>query len=512
MMVGAALDTGWRLSELLEGLAAVPRERDALVYGVHLDSRRVVPGGLFLACRGASVHGLAFLGQVLERGALAVAYEPDPEWSQERIRALPSSGVPLVPIPDLRLHAGEIAARFYGDPSQDLEVIGITGTNGKTSCSQFVAQALMPDIPCAVVGTLGSGFPGGLLDGTHTTPDPVTLQARLAELRDEGAKAVAMEVSSHALDQGRVNAVRFDLAVLTNLSRDHLDYHGGMQDYAAAKQRLFHHPGLRAAVLNHDDPFGRELLADLQPEIEALVYGTGPAVPLPDNLAGWVWGDGLRVDADGIGFDVRSSWGGGHLRSRLLGRFNVNNLLAVLTVLLHRGFPLSQALERLAELPGVPGRMERFGGSGRPTVVVDYAHTPDALEKALQTLAEHCRGRLICVFGCGGDRDRGKRPLMGAVAERWADRVLLTDDNPRGEDGHAIIAEIRGGMTESGAVDVVRNRRLAIRRALAEARVDDLVLVAGKGHETTQLSGTLAVHFSDREEVPAALEQWGDGE
>jgi len=280
------------------------------------------------------------------------------------------------------------------------------------------------------------------LPGSHTTPDPVTLQALLAQLKREGAGAVSMEVSSHALDQGRAEAVSFNIAVLTNLSRDHLDYHGDMRSYAAAKQRLFLHPGLGCAILNHDDPFGRELLPELPRQLDTVLYGRGPVPRLPQHLAGWVWAERIETHAAGMGIDIRSSWGEGHLETPLLGRFNASNLLAVLAVLLYRGQPLAEALQRLAAVRGVPGRMESFGDRGQPRVVVDYAHTPDALEQALEALREHCSGGLVCVFGCGGERDRGKRPLMGAVAELRADQVLLTDDNPRGEDGDGGVGSI----------------------------------------------------------------------
>ena len=497
-----------RLSSLLSGLGPVSADQDCWVSGLSLDSRTLKEGQLFLACRGSAGHGLKHLDHALQRGAGAVAWEPDPDWDELRIRdVIRSSGIPFVPVVDLRRHASGIAGRFFGEPSHRLEVIGITGTNGKTSCSQFLAQALEPELPCAVIGTLGSGFPGRLQAASHTTPDPVSLQARLAELEQEGARAVSMEVSSHALDQGRVASVAFDIAVLTNLSRDHLDYHGDMQSYASAKQRLFLHPGLRCAVLNHDDPFGRELLPELPGGLDTVLYGRGSVPRLPEHLAGWVWAEEIETHSGGMRIEIRSSWGEGRLDTSLLGRFNASNLLAVLAVLLYRGEPLTRALQRLEALRGVAGRMESFGGFGQPRVVVDYAHTPDALEQALAALREHCTGRLVCVFGCGGERDRGKRPLMGAVTEFRADRVLLTDDNPRGEDGNAIIRDILEGMHDRDRVLVERNRRHAIRRAIELCGPGDLVLVAGKGHETTQTNGQLVTPFSDREEVAEALKR-----
>jgi UDP-N-acetylmuramoyl-L-alanyl-D-glutamate--2,6-diaminopimelate ligase len=494
------------LSALLRGLSQLPPGQDPVVTGLTLDSRQLLSGQLFLACRGGQGHGLEYLAQALQQGAAAIAYEPDAAWPETRIRALLGGRrLPMLAVPGLRRRASEIAGRFYREPSAELSLIGVTGTNGKTSCSLFLAQALGATRPCAVIGTLGSGVPPNLTPASHTTPDPISLQARLAELRAAGAEAVSMEVSSHALDQGRVEALRFDTAVLTNLSRDHLDYHGDMNAYAAAKQRLFQHPGLTCAVLNHDDPFGRELLPELAPDVAPVLYGCRPSGPLPSGLAGWVWAEQVVTGPQGLEIRVRSSWGRAELSAGLLGRFNASNLMAVLAVLLRYGLPLEEAAARLAAMPGVPGRMERFGGPGQPTVVVDYAHTPDALEQALKALREHTRGRLLCLFGCGGERDRGKRPLMGALAEEFADQVMLSDDNPRGEDGDAIIAEILDGMRHPERALVERNRGLAIRRAIESSAPEDVVLVAGKGHETTQTSGALVTRFSDRETVAGVL-------
>ncbi|HEC17699.1 MAG TPA: UDP-N-acetylmuramoyl-L-alanyl-D-glutamate--2,6-diaminopimelate ligase [Sedimenticola sp.] len=507
MMAARRIKGPWRLSALLAGLAEVPPGGDCPVSGLTLDSRTVAPGDLFLACAGAAHHGLDFAGQALDRKAAAILCEPGGDWRQERIDELAAEiPVPLVSVPDLSGSISALAARFYGDPSQALAVIGVTGTNGKTSCAQFLAEALGGSVPCGVIGTLGSGFPGALTAGRHTTPEPVELQALLADLRERGAAAVALEVSSHALEQGRAAAVRFDTAVLTNLSRDHLDFHGGMDAYAAAKRRLFLHPGLRCAVLNLDDPFGREILAALPDKMKVVGYGLSrPGRPAPARVNAWLWAPEITSTQEGLSVRVETSWGEGGFSSPLLGRFNASNLLAVLGVLLERGIPLPDALERLSRLHTPPGRMERFGGGGQPLVVVDYAHTPDALEQAITALRPHTRGRLLCLFGCGGDRDRGKRPLMGAIAERLCDRVVLTDDNPRSEDGGRIIGDILAGMQRPASARVVRNRAEAIRQIIAGARPGDLVLVSGKGHETVQQCGDLCLHFSDREQVQKIL-------
>jgi len=498
------------ISRLLQGMADIDPALDRTVTSITMDSRDAAPGGLFLACSGGSRHGLEFLRQALAKGAAAVLWEAGKDWGPDRVRELtPDSPVPLIEIEGLSGQVSRLAGRFYADPSKDMAVFGVTGTNGKTSCTQFLAEALGPDLRCGVVGTLGSGFPNDLLAGTHTTPDPVALQAVLADLRTRGARAVAMEVSSHALDQGRAAAVRFEVAVLTNLSRDHLDYHGSMSEYANAKGRLFHVPGLACAVLNMDDPFGRQLASELPGELECVGYGQDKDADR--YLAGrrWVRAVAVASDESGMRIQVESSWGAGQFATYLLGRFNVSNLLAVLSVLLYRGVPLPTALDRLSRMHTVPGRMERFGGRERPLVVVDYAHTPDALEHALRALLGHTRGKLICVIGCGGDRDRGKRPQMGGIAESLAAKVIVTDDNPRSEDGDRIVVEILAGMRHPAEAEVIRDRSQAIGTAVGHAGAGDVVLVAGKGHETTQQVGTVKLPFSDREQVTFALGSTG---
>ncbi|WJW75013.1 UDP-N-acetylmuramoyl-L-alanyl-D-glutamate--2,6-diaminopimelate ligase [Thiohalobacter sp. IOR34] len=507
MMTAPRLEPGMRLGELLQGLAEVPPAVDLEIRGLALDSRRLAPGDLFLALSGTRQHGLEFAAEAQVAGAAAVAWEPDADLDAGA-PVLRELGLPAVAVPELGARLGEIASRFHGRPSEALFLVGVTGTDGKTSCSHFIAQALhQVGAPCGLIGTLGYGLYGALEPGAHTTPDAVTLQAELAAIRDRGATAAVMEVSSHALAQARTGAVAFDVAVLTHLGRDHLDYHGSLEAYAAAKRRLFESPGLGAAVLNADDALGRELLAGLPGDAEPVAYGLGPLARQGGGR--WLQAEALRATGMGLEIEIRSSWGEGTLASRLLGRFNASNLLAALGVLLLRGLDFDTALERLAQVRTVPGRMEAFGGGEQPLVVVDYAHTPRALEAVLGALREHCRGRLWCVFGAGGDRDRGKRPLMGAIAERCADRVLLTDDNPRREDPEQILAEILAGMRAPQAVQVERRRGLAIARALEAAGPGDVVLVAGKGHEDFQLVGDARIPFSDRAEVRRLLQERG---
>ncbi len=490
----APMESAPVLSALLHDLAPLPAQAERAVNGVTLDSRQVRPGYLFIACRGLRSRGHDFIADAVAKGAVAVVYEI----AAGEPPSLPLflGGVPQIPVVDLAQRAGLIAERFFGEPSRDLFMVGITGTNGKTSCSHYLAQCLHSEAsPCGVIGTVGNGLVGMLRSGTHTTPDAVSLHAELAQLRESGARSVVMEASSHALDQGRVNAVAFDVALFTNLTRDHLDYHADMAAYGAAKQRLFHRPGLRYAVVNGDDAFGREILATLRPEVMGVSYGLEGAVAaaIPHVQARV-----LRLDAEGMQLSVRSPWGEGEVRVPLLGRFNASNVLAVLATLLIMDTGFAEALRRLARLQAVAGRMQCFGGGSAPRVVIDYAHTPDALEQALTALRAHCRGRLWCVFGCGGDRDRGKRPLMGAVASRLADRLVITDDNPRGEEPQAITADIMAGVDAAAEVQLIHERAAAIAYAVTQAGEGDVVLVAGKGHETYQQIGAQYLPYSDQ--------------
>lgn len=504
-MMAAEMLHGLSLVDLLQGFAGVDGVPDRRPSGVCLDSRRIRPGDLFLACAGSRGHGRDYIDQALRAGAVAVAVEG------EGSATLCGGAVPLIPVPQLSAKAGLIAARFYGHPSRALAVVGVTGTNGKTSVTQFLAQALeaIPGYgPCGVVGTLGYGLHGRLVEPETTTPDPVTLQRLLAEFRGQGARCAVLEVSSHALEQHRVAGVESRVAVFTNLSRDHLDYHRSMAEYAAAKQRLFRDPGLGAAVINLDDPYGADMVAAVADGVTVTGYSLGAAAAqtLP-RVNHWVRARAERNAQGNLVLDLDSYAGAAVVETALIGRINGYNLLAVLATLLELGIAFRDAAASLGGLRGVPGRLESFGGGTEgPRVVVDYAHTPDALRQALLELRPLAAGRLICVFGCGGDRDQGKRPQMGQVAEDLADEVVLTDDNPRYEDPRAIVAQILEGMRRPGAVQVEHDRRAAIAGALAGAEPGDLVLVAGKGHEPYQEVMGRRSPLSDRALVAELLE------
>ena len=459
------------------------------------DSRRVQPGDVFVAFPGAQADGRDFIAQAVARGAAAVIAEAGVPEAQK----VGAGGTAIVEVPGLAALSGEIAHLVYGRPSEHLWLAGVTGTNGKTSVSQWIAQALNAlRHRCAVIGTLGNGFLDALDESPNTTPDAITLHAALAGFLARGAEACAMEVSSIGLDQGRVHGTAFDVAVFTNLTRDHLEYHGSMATYAAAKERLFFVPGLAAAVVNLDDAFGAELAARLRGRLHLIAYTLDPACVGDDLLRA----ENLAMGAAGIEFDLR----GVHFAAPVVGRFNASNLLAVIGALLARGERLEAIADALRGIQPPPGRMQALGGSGEPLVVVDYAHTPDALEKALGVLRETAaarNGKLVCVFGCGGDRDPGKRPQMGAIAERLADRVQLTSDNPRGEDPQAIIEGILAGMNRRPQVE--DDRGVAIDEAIADADDRDVILLAGKGHEPYQEIGGVRHAFSDIDAAKSAL-------
>ncbi|WP_421683638.1 UDP-N-acetylmuramoyl-L-alanyl-D-glutamate--2,6-diaminopimelate ligase [Stutzerimonas urumqiensis] len=472
-------------------------ESDVLIRELTLDSRKVRPGDLFLAVPGTQQDGRAHIADALARGAAAVAYEAEgADVPRDDVAA-------LIPVRRLASQLSAIAGRFYGEPSRSLRLVGVTGTNGKTSVSQLVAQALgQLGERCGIIGTLGTGFYGELAQGRHTTPDAIGVQATLAGLKAEGARAVAMEVSSHGLEQGRVAALNFMVAVFTNLSRDHLDYHGTMQAYAAAKSRLFEMPGLRARVINLDDAFGREL-AGRDAEGRLITYSL-------ERTDAHFHCTAITLGDDGIQARLVTPQGERALRSRLIGRFNLSNVLAAVCALIGMGYPLDEILAVLPALQGPEGRMQRLGGEGKPLVVIDYAHTPDALDKVLQALRPHVQRELRCVFGCGGDRDRGKRPLMGAVAERLADRLFVTDDNPRGERPVSILDDIRAGLSSPADARFIEGRAQAIAEAIGTAAAGDVVLLAGKGHEDYQEVEGVRHPFSDIEEARRALASWED--
>lgn len=468
-----------------------------LIRELTLDSRKVRPGDLFLAVAGGQQDGRDYIGDAIARGAAAVAYEATDALPMYDSEAL------LLPVSGLQAQLSELAGHFYGEPSRALRVVAVTGTNGKTSVTQLLAQALdLLNQRCGLIGTLGCGFYGNLASGQFTTPDPLAVQATLADLKNAGAKAVAMEVSSHGLAQHRIDDVKVAVAVLTNLTRDHLDYHGSMEAYAETKARLFDWSDLRARVLNLDDAFGRELAEKSSPA-RLISYSL-------NNPSATLYCRNVRFNSAGIQAEVVTAQGEGNLSSALIGRFNLSNLLAVIGALLAMDYSLEQALKVIPQLQGPAGRMQVLGGQTQPLVVVDYAHTPDALEQVLTALRPHVGegGRLLCLFGCGGDRDSGKRPLMAEVVERLADAAWLTDDNPRGEDPAMIRAAVLAGFSTHATVREVAGRAAAIAEVIAQANLHDVIVLAGKGHEDYQEINQQRLHFSDLEQAEQALANW----
>jgi UDP-N-acetylmuramoyl-L-alanyl-D-glutamate--2,6-diaminopimelate ligase len=459
-----------------------------VVTDLTLDSRAVRPGAAFVALRGGRDHGLKHAQQAFGAGAAIVLYDPSETSGEPPERSLG--------VPNLKARLGELAHAFYASVAAQT-LIGVTGTNGKTTVAYLLAQVLsQPQRPCAYVGTLGYGVPPAITAHGLTTPDTLTLHRELEQLN---APRVAMEVSSHALNQERIAGLEFHTAVFTNLTRDHLDEHGDLASYGEAKRKLFTIPGLKVAVLNADDAFASTIAAGLSPDCQLLRTSLrSSAVELAARLE--------RSGLAGVELAVSGKFGVARFASKLIGAFNGENLLSALGALLAQGMPLASACAALAAAKPAPGRMEVLGGPpGRPWVVVDYAHTPDALQRVLTTLEDAATGELWCVFGCGGDRDRGKRPMMGAVAADLADRIVLTDDNPRSEDPARIVAEIRAGMHDHPRVSVIHDRRAAIAAAIERARVGDVVLVAGKGHEAEQLVGSERRAFSDRAVIAELL-------
>ena len=478
------------------------------------DSRCVQTGDTFVALAGEKVDARKLIPQAIASGANAVIWDAynftwNPEWS-----------IPSLAVVGLRDKVGFIADHVYGHPSRKLRVAGFTGTNGKTSCSHWYAQAMEKlRKKTAVVGTLGNGFIEALETTVNTTPDSVSLQKSLARFLHNGAKNVAMEVSSHGIVQGRINGTMLSVAVLTNLSRDHLDYHQDMDAYAATKARLFFWPGLKYAVLNIDDVLGIELLQQLAREpVQVIGYGfREEAIKSVSQQCWMVFGSNLKVGLHGLEFDIEFQGNHQHLKTDLTGKFNATNLLAVAAALLASGVAFTDAVRALQYVQPIAGRMEKFGGGSQPVVIVDYAHTPDALEKVLTTLREILEfsrvtkkttrgsGRLHCVLGCGGERDKGKRGLIGGVVTRYADDVIFTSDNPRNEDPHVIVNDMISGVYGDN-YQVEINRELAIYQSISSASSNDIVLVAGKGHENYQEIKGQKIPFSDAVVVQQILQ------
>jgi UDP-N-acetylmuramoyl-L-alanyl-D-glutamate--2,6-diaminopimelate ligase len=489
-----------QLPALFAGLTEIALP-DVEITDLTIDSKQARAGGAFIALQGLRAHGLSFAMSAVKSGATVVLWEPS-----DRAPALPElpPHAIAIAIPQLSSMLGSVADRFFGEPSRAVNVTGVTGTNGKTTTAFVLAAALSKlGKDAAYSGTLGHGRIAAVKPGTHTTPDVITVHRQIAELRDDGVTHLGMEVSSHALDQQRIAGVRVDTAVFTNLTHDHLDYHGTVEAYGAAKARLFNWPGLRHAVINIEDAFGRQLAASPMTASAVTLCGRSRRPEMASTR--YVVAKRVVPGATGLRIDVESSWGNATLASRFIGDFNVDNALAVLAVLLGADVEMEDAIAALEQCVPPPGRMETFTSLGKPLVIVDYAHTPDALEKALAAARRHCMGKLICAFGCGGDRDGAKRPVMGAIAERLADVAIVTDDNPRTEDGAAIVEQICNGMIHPERALVERNRATAIEQAIGMARAGDAVLIAGKGHEDYQIVGLEKRYFSDRDVALAAL-------
>lgn len=479
----------------LAGLLADPgcAGGDTLISGVELDSRRIRPGDLFLAVSGEVHDGRQFIEQAVANGAVAVVAEAPVAGFVDDIP------VPLVEVPELRLELGQVAARFFHYPSRDLHMVGVTGTNGKTTTSRLVAQlGRRLGKSCGVIGTLGATLGEEVAESGNTTPDPVSLQRQLADWCDLGVFAVSMEVSSHALVQGRVNGIEFETAIYTNLSHDHLDYHGSMNAYSRAKLRLFTHQGLQHAVINLDDDYALQVQSVVAEGVRVLTYSAsgGPADVRVENP---VFG------SDGVRAELLTPWGNGNFTSPLPGDFNLANLAAAITALVLAGEDLLAVLEAVSSLRPVPGRMQAIPNELGFQVIVDYAHTPHALEQVLLALKPHVEGRLVTVFGCGGDRDRDKRQIMGRVACQHSDRVVVTSDNPRSENPAEILRDIERGC--SGDYRLVEDRAEAIALAVAEAGRGDCIVIAGKGHEAYQLVEGERLPFSDAAQAREALER-----
>lgn len=470
-------------------------KHDIAVEHIALDSREITRGSVFFAVAGSKQHGLLYATEAQQQGAVAIVYDPAQQGAE---LARNIAGLALIAVEDLAEKLGSIAARFYANPAQYLNIIGMTGTNGKTSCTQFLAQ-VMDD--CGIIGTLGWGHYMQLLNSSNTTPDAFAMQKMLAWFVAKGFRQVAMEVSSHGLEQGRVNAIAFNSAIFNNLSHDHLDYHGSMEAYFQSKLRLFKYSGLRFVVVNLDDAYAERIIVEIAREVRIITYSLQDRIHSTDSIRA----RNISYTLAGIECDVCWQAQQARLKVALLGDFNLQNILAILAVLLESGKELPECLLAIQAIKPVIGRMECFTGSaGKPMVVVDYAHTPDALYKSLRTLRQHCTAQLSVVFGCGGERDKSKRAKMGLIAEQLADKVIVTADNPRFENNESIIKQIIDGL-KMDKVLVINDRRVAIEQSISLSLERDIVLIAGKGHEDYQEVEGVKYPFSDRKIVQELL-------
>ncbi len=510
MAAGTVQNRSRPLVHLLEGLVMADERsiRGVKYQRLCADSRQVSRGDVFFAVSGAQQDGASFISMALERGAVAIIHESPV--NDVVVEAARRRQVPMLHDSALKEHMGIFAARHYDDPSSHMKVVAVTGTDGKTSVSHFVAQAIdgitaTGESSCGIIGTLGNGFYKKLAAGTHTTPDALTVQALLADMLSQRAAYVSMEASSHGLEQGRLNGVHVEVAVLTNLGRDHLDYHLSLEAYRQAKSRLFAWPNLQSAVLNIQDEFGRSLWDTHHRHYPTTVYGIGDRDFDLAQTEDWVWGRIKEFHGRGFLLELSSPEGGFDIEVPLLGGFNAKNVLAVAGALRRLGYGIDEVAKAIGALRPVRGRMQLLERAGHPSVIIDYAHTPQALETVLRESRRHVVGRLHCVFGCGGNRDAGKRPLMGGIAARFADTVIVTDDNPRNESPQKIVADILAGCGNAGSVSVVHDRAQAIMNAISGAKPGDVVLVAGKGHETYQEIAGEKKPFSDQSVVCAVF-------
>jgi len=524
-MINLFSHSGPKLSQLVGGLSLSKKCTSTAIKGITLDSRELIAGDLFIALKGSELDGAKFVLEAVKRGAVAVLFETGIGDSDTTINKAKFT-IPIIGVENLSQHVSTIASRFYGNPSRRLGIMGVTGTNGKTTCCQLYADLLSQlnasssdssaSNACGYIGTLGHGVSGSVdanYNGSEkgsvigkaslTTPDAITMQKLLDDLEKRGCSDVAIEVSSHSLAQHRVAAVKINTAIFTNLSRDHLDYHGDFDSYAAAKASLFKLPGIKNAVINIDDNVGKAILADLDPSMRGISFSL-------ENITADIHCQSIHLRPDGLHAVIQTPWGSGEVKSSLLGKFNLSNLLAVIgAIALHEGDLGHQKFQKILtlvpQLKAVIGRMELVSDSTDLAVIVDYAHTPDALEEALQALRLHCEGKLWVVFGCGGDRDTGKRPAMGAIAVKYADHVIVTSDNPRTESANQIIDQIVQNI--KGQCSIESDRRAAIKQAVLDAKPSDVVLIAGKGHENYQILGVDRLAFSDQTEARLALDQ-----
>ena len=496
MMAQAQSSSGMTLTALLDGFCEFDSADDCILTGIKSDSRLVERGDLFFACRGLHTTGSEFIKEAISAGACAVVTERGVK------KAESEHAVPVIETENLNEKLGYIADRFFDSPSLALNLIGVTGTNGKTSIAHITADVLSKfrNTDAGVIGTLGTGTCAEMTAGINTTPDAINIHQTLAEFRSNGSKDVVMEVSSHGLAQSRVAGVKFDIGVFSNLSHEHLDYHGDMATYAATKRKLFLTESMTSAVINIDDDFGKTLSSELQNKMQVVNYGLKPESGESD-LEVQVKGSVSKAEIASLNIDVESPWGRGEINSKLTGEFNAANLLASLAAACMSGVDFDQALQYLSETNGVPGRMESFSGLNSAQVIVDYAHTPDALEKSLQSLRQFTFEKLTCVIGCGGDRDVSKRPEMGRIAEQYSDRVVFTNDNPRSENPKSIIENMLAGTQRPNSVNVILDRSQAIADAIENSGKNDVVLIAGKGHESYQEIQGRRVPFSDRQLV-----------